>query len=463
MNRAPQFIPRRRRTLLLTALGLSLVSLLGWWDAHHEDTRALRQLMQEHHLYAATLAQHINLDDPSPEERRSQDRQAPQTARPASEAPAENFVILLIDPTRGQYLKNQRRWVSVPELRQAYALGEKGTLLSPESARLLDLPRRTAIAGLSVTPANSSRISGLAVVTSAMAERDRSRREQWRSVLGIALASGLVLLAGIGTLRMQKRAFELEQQRALNKLERDRHAESARANRMATIAALSSGIAHEISTPLGVISGRIEQLQSALKGQERFGRSLETIAEQIHRIDKVIRGFLAFARGEAPLLSERRINDIVQSVAQHVDYRFASAEVTLECAPCPNESLLIACEPALFEQAIVDILINGLEASKPGQRVRLAVEYDESNVRFIVTDEGSGISEAAMARVTDPFFTTKSGSGGSGLGLAIAKEILVHHRGSLTFDVHKRADRKEPLGTRVIVQLPRQQEAPLEI
>jgi signal transduction histidine kinase len=125
-------------------------------------------------------------------------------------------------------------------------------------------------------------------------------------------------------------------------------------------------------------------------------------------------------------------------------------------------TLQIACEPALFEQAIVDIMVNALEASKPGQQVCLEVDHDERNVRFLILDEGSGIPESAVARVTDPFFTTKSGSGGSGLGLTIAKEILVHHRGTLTFEVRKNHDGGAPIGTKVTAQLPRLEEAPLE-
>jgi signal transduction histidine kinase len=435
--------------------------LLGWWEARHEDARALERLMQEHHLYAATLADHIVLDraEVTTEPNHRDGLPVAATMRTPK---VGGFAVLLLVPGRGQYLERDHRWVNVPELQLAHARGLKGALLSPESAGILRLPRRMAVAGLSQVPPNLHNVSALAVVTSAEAERDRSRREQWRAVIGILLASGLVLLAGIGTLRMQKRALELEQQRALNKLERDRHAEFARANRMATIAALSSGIAHEISTPLGVISGRIEQLQTALKGNERYERAIHTIAAQVQRINTVIRGFLAFARGEAPLLVQRRANDILRSVAQHVDYRFASAEVTLECRPSVAESLLVSCEPALFEQAIVDILINALEASKPRQRVSLGIEYDQTNVRFVVDDEGSGISESAVARVTDPFFTTKSGSGGSGLGLTIAKEILVHHRGTVTFTIRRNPANQEPIGTRVIVQLPRLEESPLE-
>ena len=182
----------------------------------------------------------------------------------------------------------------------------------------------------------------------------------------------------------------------------------------------------------------------------------------MQRIDKVIRGFLAFARGDAPLLIHRAANEIARAVVRHVEYRFAVADIALEFEPCSNESLLVACEPALFEQALVDILINALEASMPRQRVQLSVDYDDTSVYFVVLDEGTGISESVVARVTDPFFTTKAGTGGTGLGLAIVKEILKHHRGTLTFELRRMSESNAQTGTKVTVQLPRSEEVSVE-
>jgi signal transduction histidine kinase len=460
---------RRSRTLIVTVLGLSLVLVLGLWDAHHEDAMALRQLMHEHHLLAATLSTYIELNadntrvDSLLQNADISDSKLATFGRATFRVERDQgFIVLLMDPVRGQYLTSQGRWVHIPALEAARSKGDAGTLLSRDAAALLGLPRRTAVAGLASVRKNLGRNSSVAVVTSAEAERDRSRREQWRSVLGVALASGLIVLAAVGTLRKQKRELDLERQRALHKMERARDAELARANRMATIAALSSGIAHEISTPLGVISGRMEQLQAALQGQERYERVAATISAQVNRIDQIMRGFLAFARGEAPILTLRTANEVARNAVKLVQYRFTIADVVLDFHPCTNEKLPIACEPALFEQALIDILINALEASSPRQRVTLSVHYDQGSVAFVVLDEGIGISESVVARATEPFFTTKAGKGGSGLGLAIAKEILTHHRGEITFGLRQTTEGSMQPGTRVTVQLPRSEEVPVE-
>jgi len=436
---------RRSRTILITTFGLSTVLALGLWDIHHEDQLALRQLMQEHHLLAESIS--ADFDDYGRGSSLS-----PDSFRPEHDL---GFEVLLLSHKQGQYLTSQHRWVRLPELAQAYERGALGSILSREAAGALGLPRRTAIVGFTPVHDNLDHIQAIAVVSSAEAERDRSRREQWRSVLSIVLASGLILLVGVGTLRRQKRELDLDRQRALHKLERARDTELARANRMASIAALSSGIAHEIATPLGVIMGRIEQLQTALQGQERPSRSVASIAVQVHRIDKIMRGFLAFARGDAPLLTHRPVNEIGRNVVHLVEYSFALADVILDFRPCPYESLNVACEPALFEQALIGMLVNALEASKPRQTVTFLVEYDDNHVFYRICDEGPGISESVVARVTDPFFTTKSGTGGTGLGLAIAKEILIHHRGTMTFDRQHTTEGRSQTGTRVTVRLPR--------
>ena len=458
---------RRSRTMIVTALGLSLVLGLGLWDAHHEDVMALRQLMHEHHLLAATLSTYIELNtesargnSPSQRDDISDYKLTPFGRATSRVERDQGFIVLLMDPVRGQYLTTQARWIHIPALESARSHGEEGALLARDAAVLLGLPRRTAVAGLASLHGKVGR--AVVVVTSAEAERDRSRRDQWRSVLGLALTSGLILLAAVGALRSQKRELDLERQRALHKMERARDAELARANRMATIAALSSGIAHEISTPLGVIAGRMEQLQVAVQGQERYERVAATISTQISRIDQIMRGFLAFAQGEAPILTIRTANEVARNAVKLVAYRFAIADVVLEFHPCSNDKLPIACEPALFEQALIDIMINALEASNPGQRVTLSVHYDQSSVAFVVLDEGVGISESVIARATEPFFTTKAGKGGSGLGLAIAKEILTHHRGEITFDLRRTSEGSMQPGTRVTVQLPRSEEVPIE-
>jgi signal transduction histidine kinase len=105
----------------------------------------------------------------------------------------------------------------------------------------------------------------------------------------------------------------------------------------------------------------------------------------------------------------------------------------------------------LFEQVLVNLLLNACDACEEGGAVSLRVGVDEAcaHVEFVVTDDGVGISSDAAERVTEPFFTTKPEGKGTGLGLAIANEIVKHHFGSLRLG--PRADGR---GTRASVELP---------
>jgi signal transduction histidine kinase len=223
---------------------------------------------------------------------------------------------------------------------------------------------------------------------------------------------------------------------------------------MATVAALASGFAHEIGTPLGVISGRIEQLRGPDATAERRSDLLAKAAVQVERIDKVIRSFLGFARGDAPMLVTLPAAKVAESAALLVSHRFTAARVELRIELDAARNLPISCEPALFEQALVNVLTNALEASRPSQVVTLRLEQRDGSLVFSVVDEGSGISASALERATEPFFTTKRRSGGSGLGLTIAKEIIAHHRGELLIKRRREGSENVLPGTEVSIRVP---------
>jgi len=138
---------------------------------------------------------------------------------------------------------------------------------------------------------------------------------------------------------------------------------------------------------------------------------------------------------------------VVTSALALVEHRFAHAGVELTshvAAGLPP----ISCEPRLLEHALVNLLLNACDACAKGGHVALTAEIAEGQLRFAVIDDGTGISPADAARVTEPFFTTKPPGKGTGLGLAIVSEIAKSHRGSLTLSSAK------PRGTRACVQLP---------
>ena len=307
----------------------------------------------------------------------------------------------------------------------------------------LGLPERTAQIGFAV--ANDGQL--VAVATSAERQRDRDRQGRRRVLLATLLAAGVVSAFAAIVWRKQRSEAELARELAVAETARRRDAEIDRLSRAATMAALGSGVAHELATPLGVIVGRAEQLKARLGDDERATRNVQAILDQADHIDQVVRGLLGLARGAPIALVPTTPDSVVTSATELVAHRFQRASVLL--VPAVAASLpAMRCEPSLFKHAVVNLLLNACDASPAGSTVHLDVHATEHEIELVVTDDGEGIAPADAARVTEPFFTTKPAGKGTGLGLAIANEIAKTHRGTLEIAP------RDPKGTRASIRIP---------
>jgi signal transduction histidine kinase len=335
------------------------------------------------------------------------------------------------------------RVVQIDGLADAIGRGERFIRLSRESAAELGLPERTAMAGIARLGSGWS----VGVVATAAHQRDRDRAGLYRTLLATALAVGIVTAFGGVTLARQRKQLDLERELAIADVSHTKDGELERLSRSATMAALGSGVAHELSTPLGVIVGRAEQLLGRVSGDERAERAAQAILDQANYIDRVVRGLLGLARGAPIALQEIEPRELVRDAADLVEHRYSRAGVELVTDVSPSLPT-VRCEPLLFKHALINLLLNACDASRPGDVVRIEVRADSTEIAFIVTDDGEGITPANAARAVAPFFTTKPSGQGTGLGLAIANEIASTHRGSLAIAP------KTPRGTRACVRIP---------
>lgn len=370
---------------------------------------------------------------------------------PALEHPGE-LMILVARPDREGFLTTDRRVIASSRLRAAVDEGAPNVEVPRDDATLFGLPRRLAVAGVASVPSRRNRSWGVVVLASARRLRVREEHEQWRLALTVLLV-GLVIggFARMAQLR-QRRELELSRQVAISGVERDHDAALAKADKMATLAALSTGIAHELGTPLSVIVGRVDQVSErvARAGDERSAAALTIVLEQVDRIQRIVRGSLALARGESPALEQTDAIACLGRAADLVRHRFDNAGVSLVLVPGAAVPP-IASDAPLFEQALVNLLLNACQATEVGGAVyaRVLAVDGASHVAFVVEDEGTGISDGHAARATEPFFSTKREQGGSGLGLTIVREIVSHHAG--TFTLARRGDAR---GTRATIVLP---------
>ncbi len=363
------------------------------------------------------------------------------------------IVVFIKRPDRDGFVAVAPGAAPAPVLDGALARNATWVRLGRPEAAALGLPARTAMAGVATVDAGAMGTWGVTVVATALRERDREVRAQWRLVLGFSLASGLVLAFGTVARRMQRKELELTRDLATADAMKLRDERLVRADKLATLGALATGIAHEVSTPLGVIVGRAEQLLPKVQGDERAKRAVEVITEQAERITLIIRAFLGLARGGTPTLEHVQPKRLVETALELVAHRFTKAEVHL-AAHLDGGLPSIACDPRLFEQVLVNLLLNACDACKAGGHVDLAVTSDGERVAFVVNDDGAGITAESARQAVEPFFTTKAEGEGTGLGLAIANEIVKHHHGELTLSPRGRAG-----GTRATVEMDAVREA----
>lgn len=347
-------------------------------------------------------------------------------------------LLLLLSPPAAAgspaFYTTEGKRLGVAVLSRALTEGQTAVVVPRQEAALLGLPARMALAGLARLDGGPLGTFYVAAVSSALRERDRNRWARWRAVLGVLLASGLVLAFGGVALHTQRKELEMERALAIADLRRQRDERLLRASKAATMGTLALGITHELSTPLGVITGRTEQLLSRLAGDERASRNLQAILDQAHHIGQIIRGFLSLVRGNHPPTEPMPPSLVVQGAVALVEHRFAKAGVRLATAVA-EELPLVRGDLRLLEHALVNLLLNACDACAACRAdeglVEVVVRARPGHIEFAVLDNGAGISPADAERALEPFFTTKPAEEGTGLGLAIAQEIVKNHSGEL--------------------------------
>jgi two-component system NtrC family sensor kinase len=204
------------------------------------------------------------------------------------------------------------------------------------------------------------------------------------------------------------------------------------AERLATTGRLAAGVAHEINNPLSGILLCGEILLDATAADDPRRENLRRIVDQASRAREIVQGLLDFARENPPRIRRVDLNEIVRNVLRLLERQplYQRVRVVLELSAAP---LWVEADPTKIEQVFVNIVMNGLEAMKPGDTLTIRSGFSEKGgyCRVAVTDTGCGIPPESLSRLFEPFFTTKEVGRGVGLGLAISHGIVQQHRGQI--------------------------------
>jgi signal transduction histidine kinase len=206
-----------------------------------------------------------------------------------------------------------------------------------------------------------------------------------------------------------------------------------RAEKLATIGTLAAGVAHEVGTPLGIISGRAEQLLARVPNDETgetARKGITSILSQVDKVSTTIRQLLDFARIRPIDAQPVTPTQALQSAAALLEHHFRQAKVTLHVDASPAIPPVVA-DPGQLEQVLVNLLMNACDACAAGGQVWVSATERGDRVALEVCDDGVGIPPENLSSVLDPFFTTKKRGQGTGLGLTIAADIIKNHGGTL--------------------------------
>ncbi len=203
-------------------------------------------------------------------------------------------------------------------------------------------------------------------------------------------------------------------------------------SRLTAINRLTGGVAHAIKNPLNSIALRLELLRSRVLPEVPDAKGeIEIIAQEIARLDKVVRTFLDFTRPVELKSAEFDLNDTVTGVLNLIrpEAERAGVKVEAELAPSPA---LVCGDRELLRQAIVNIVRNALDVMPNGGELKASIERSNGDVVLAVSDTGPGIPAENRDKVFDLYFSTKEK--GSGIGLAMTYRAVQLHGGSIDVD-----------------------------
>jgi signal transduction histidine kinase len=222
-----------------------------------------------------------------------------------------------------------------------------------------------------------------------------------------------------------------------------RHAE-----RLVTVGKLASGIAHELGTPLNVVSGRAKMISQNPAADDAVRNNARIVMEQSERMAQIIRQLLDFARAGKPNKSLVDLRHLAASTLSLLKPIADKRRVTLGFEAREPVAEVVA-DAAQLQQVVTNLVVNAVQASPESSAVEVSLrtargaskpsgggpaEPARSYVSITIADHGTGMGEDTLERVFEPFFTTKDVGEGTGLGLAVAYGIVQEHGGFITVE-----------------------------
>lgn len=235
-----------------------------------------------------------------------------------------------------------------------------------------------------------------------------------------------------------------------DKLDAEQRVES---ERVASIVLLAAGVAHELGNPLNSLTIHLQVVERKLrklrgidkKDTAGLADSLRVCQDEVARLDGIISNFLQAIRPRPPDLADTRLADVLAEVLSFQERELADRGIEVEVEARSDLPLVLADKDQV-KQVFFNVVKNAAEAMQPGGRLRIAARADEQHLALAFSDTGSGIKPEDLARLFEPYHTTKPG--GHGLGMMVVQRIMREHGGQIAVESNPGR------GTTVTLQFP---------
>lgn len=216
---------------------------------------------------------------------------------------------------------------------------------------------------------------------------------------------------------------------------------------LALVGQVVSSIAHSLANPLNLISGNTEYLLMNKKAGEKDFDELKNIMEETNSISELIRSILDFSRPLELKKEKLDISELLNEVLEKIKYSFEGKDINID-KQIHGSDFIILGDTFQLKDAFINLFINAIQSIKIKGNISIVLEKNEYEIKFSITDTGSGIPEKDLPNIFKPFYSTKDYGKGTGLGLAITNKVIKEHGGSIS--VRSRLEK----GTTFTIQFP---------
>lgn len=289
-----------------------------------------------------------------------------------------------------------------------------------EQVRIITLPNKVRVYELAKIATGNFRM----VIGLKMTAFDEARRADLHHAIIMLAIVGILGVGALFFFVVIHNYYSVE-----NTLEKTQE-KVRRAEKLAAVGKLAAGVAHEIRNPLSSIRGFAKFLSHTLKDRPEEKEYADIMVREVDRINKVVSDLLTYARPMALARTRVDLAELVDHTLRLVSADAGNRSITI-VRHIPDHLNQLWLDPGQITQALLNLLLNSLQAVDENGRIEVAAGLDSASglLHLWVEDDGGGVDPGDLDKILDPFFTTRDK--GTGLGLAIVHKIVENHQGEL--------------------------------